>query len=216
MTIRERPLLILPAAGFGRRVGSPPAKELLINPFTQRPLIDFYLDLAKSFSLDVLVITRKDKVELVDYLRAKGNLSVLLIGESLEWPDTVLKSKDWWREKNILALPDTYFSPLDTISDLVRSLDEFTFVAGTFDVLRPNTWGVLEKAGKHYFVGEKPENWIELEKKNGKAWGLLGFQKSVGALLFNILLESNMQKKWIQWPYDCKEHPLEFFKDLTR
>ena len=87
--------IIIPAAGFGTRVGSPEAKEMLILQ-DQQPLIDFAIQLAKENQAVAHVITRKEKKSLIAHLQNQTAVNIQLIEPSKEWPDTILKSKDFW------------------------------------------------------------------------------------------------------------------------
>src|SRR4051812_48128743 len=115
------PRVLIPAAGFGKRMGLPEAKEMLIGP-EGTPLIEWSLSFCNKNGLKPLVISRPEKNSLNDYLRRIG-VDTLLIEPSGEWPDTLLKSEELWAEKNLVLLPDTRFSPLEMALESLGSLD---------------------------------------------------------------------------------------------
>lgn len=132
--------IIIPAAGYGRRVSDPSApnrsKELIINPQTGRPLIDKALGLAAQLRVPSVVITREEKTDLIDYIhnwsKAHGQqqcgggpqapIELQIIQPSREWPDTILQSESRWGEGNILILPDTDYSPTEIVRELAGAI----------------------------------------------------------------------------------------------
>lgn len=206
------PLVIIPAAGFGRRMGSPEAKEILLNnegrPFIEKALLD-----CEKRNWPVCVVTREQKRTLIDYLsgwRTRLNLTIHLIEESKEWADTVLRSQNFWREKNILYLPDVDFSPTKILDILVEG--EFQIRAATFKVSDPENWGVLQNLTSESFeICDKP-----VISKADLAWGLFSFKKDFGAELFKACLESKFDHEWRRIHAQLQIYELAFFKDLTR
>lgn len=215
---QEAPLMILPAAGFGRRAGIEGSKELL--PGSQgMPLIQFYLELARLRKWPVHIITRSEKKDLIHYLnQASKNqqIEIQLIDTSREWPETVLKSEASWREKNILCLPDTEFAPVEILDQINEELDMAALVVGQFSVSDDfSSWGYIQKVSDDFIdICEKPET--ENLKNFMKPWGLLGFQKSFGRALFEAQLQSTFDHKWKQIGVQVLFLNLKEFKDATR
>ncbi len=215
---QKAPLMILPAAGFGRRSGALGSKELL--PGSQgKPLIQFHLELARERQWPVHVITREDKKDLIDYLeKASMNqeIEIQIIESSREWPETVLRSQEFWREKNILCLPDAQFSPVEILDRMNVDLDQASLVVGQFtgsDDLA--SWGYIHKISDAVIeICEKPET--ENLKHFVKPWGLIGFQKSHGSVLFEAQLQSTFDHNWKQIEADVLFLSLNEFKDATR
>jgi len=245
---RLAPLVLIPAAGFGTRVGSPAAKELFLNA-SGSPLIAFGLDQARLRGWPVHVITRKEKTELIRYLEDyrqmwSVDVEIQLIEPSREWPDTLLKSQPFWREKNLLCLPDTVFEPLEVWDQLANSTADLaaaTFqppdlAAAVFDPKKKqpsiptvkdpsisnhrsflSTWGVfrIPSATDNLAVCEKPQEQT-LSANFYKAWGALCWQQAVGQLLLQAQLESSQDHQWKDLNMSFEAFSLHSFQDVTR
>ncbi len=219
----QAPLILLPAAGFGRRVGSPPAKEMLLRYDTKKPLIEWSLDLARKRQWPVLVITRHEKKTLIEYLKKRQEeqvLNVHLIPETSDWQETILESSNHWRKKNLLILPDCNFQPTAALDLLNDKLDKIPIVLGVHRVSDPSNWGVIKadtNEQNKLLLCEKPihtfsgstllENW---------AWGLMGFRASIGTDLMKASLKSQKVKEFTRVPGLVELVELDFFEDLTR
>lgn len=213
-------ICLIPAAGFGKRVGGPPAKEMLMDRESQRPLIDWSIELALESGLKPLIITRQDKVSLISHIeskwRSKG-ADVFLIEESKEWPESILKSESKWGDINLMLLPDTRFAPRSLLRDLIRDCERGSDLSFAF--FRTNesleTWGVLDwSENKMLRICEKPHNLSSCE--NQAPWGLIAFQKKIGKKLFSDLLKSNQTHEWFQCEASYSLQPLTHFRDITR
>lgn len=207
------PRVIIPAAGFGRRVGSPEAKELLCLRQGQ-PLIQQALDFSLARQWPVTVVTRPEKVSLIEYLESRPQvIDVILTEATTEWPSSVLKSAPHWHEWNLLVLPDTHYLPLN-IWDMMwqKAESERQLVVAHHQVDDLSLWGVIEPTEAGVKVFEKCK-----AKKPGCAWGLLLFHKKVGEALFAAHLTS----RELQVGVDIQPCYSEFidlieFQDLTR
>lgn len=206
---------ILPCAGFGTRVQYKTegklSKELLPDPLSGQPLIEKHLVVAKSLGAPVHIITRTEKHDLIDYLERKKphqQICIQLIESSKEWPDTVLKAKEFFIEKNILILPDTVFSPLSVVSEMTEALQQVDVVYATHQVDDPQNWGIL--SGQELW--EKPTD----PHFGMTAWGLIAFRRSVGEQVFEAHLQSTLRKTKARLIYSRFEIRLLGFKDLTR
>lgn len=209
--------VLIPAAGFGARVGTPPAKELFPDPKTRKPLIEFSLDIAKSLDAQARVITRKDKTVLIEALKKYKNAEVFLIEASKEWPDTLLQSEPCWSDFNVVILPDTRFLPINAVSDIFSELEMGADLAfAVFPVDDYSTWGVLAKNKDTWHICEKPSNLDCLKFEIVNAWGIFGFKKEFGKELLTKMLESGFDHKMRPIQKIVKTIPLEMFKDLTR
>ncbi len=215
----EIPLVVLPAAGFGTRVGSPQAKEVQIGP-EGKPLIERALQQAAIRGWPVHVITRKEKTQLIDYLkqysvRENLDVTVQIIEPSQEWPDTVLKSAPYWRKTNLLCLPDTSFEPQRIWDELIKALNtdpEMDLSVASFKPKDFSTWGVFRKESDQVQICEKPRE----VKSETVAWGLIGFRAKKGEKLFQAQLASTFDHQWKDLSLRGQFFPLEDFKDLTR
>jgi len=210
--MNQKTKIIIPAAGYGTRVNSPESKELLISPINGKPLIQFALDIANDNYFDVHVITRKEKKGLIAYLNNYSNVKTQIIEPSKEWPDTILKSIEFWNEKNILILPDTFFKPVNVIKAIDQSLDRASVAVGAFCADDYKTFGVFDSGASLYSLCEKPNS----TNSNTMAWGILGFKKEIGLELFNALLESTFDHEWKTTGLNYERFMLEEFSDLTR
>ncbi len=204
--------VLVPAAGFGKRAGSPPAKELLPDPETGRPLIEFALERAREANAEPLVITRSAKVELVAALVEYG-VETLSIEPSREWPDTLLQAEAQWCEHNLVLLPDTRYAPLDAAEKMFRALKGGADVVyATFDVEDFSTWGVIAKSGEAWSLAEKPA----AASAGAMAWGIFGFQRGAGRALLEAKLESTVDHNWKLLRGEVATINLNSFVDLTR
>ncbi len=204
--------IIIPAAGYGTRIGSPEAKEMLTLSGTQ-PLIDFSLNIAKLNQATAHVITRKEKKSLISYLENKENVSLQTIEPSKEWPDTILQSKPFWEDYNLLILPDTRFAPLDRTTELLQALENYEMSVGYFNPDALNTWGAFDSQSTTYKLIEKPNI---IDTKNLYAWGIIGFRKNVGEELFRLILESTLDHQFKTTSFSYQAIQLDYFEDLTR
>lgn len=212
--------LLIPAAGYGTRVGSPPSKELLLDE-QQDPLIDFSLRLARKRGWRVHVITRVDKTQLVQYLEAKWRpqfeheLSVQLILSSSEWPDTLLQSEPYWTQENLIVLPDTVFGPESILDEMAKRL-----AFGKCDLVYAGTcqesliqWGVVQ-------LNDQKTKVTIFEKcstdQKGWAWGVMGFDKVVGVEVLKAHLKSTLTRTPVDLVVRAELINLGRFQDLTR
>jgi dTDP-glucose pyrophosphorylase len=211
---KNQALAIIPAAGFGSRVGSPPAKELLLHPNGQR-FIDHTIDLAYKLNTQVLVISRKDKHALNEYLIEKQKhdkrLSLLLIDQTPEWTWSVQLASPYFHQKNILLLPDSDWGTFDVGKDLLKSLDSSEISVGVFQVENPKVWGMIEVKENSLFMGEKP-----LKTESHLAWGLISFQGSFGKIFWEKYKTTSQQHHMIPISTHFKILKLQWFRDLSR
>lgn len=203
-------LVIVPAAGFGTRVGSPQAKELMLHPLFGVSFLEKCLERIANCGATPLVISRSDKVVLNDWLTSHA-VSHLQITKTSEWVQTVLASQEFWQEKNLLLLPDTNFSPENILSKMFHSLNHSELVAATFEVDDLRLWGGIKSLKGKTFVSEKIS-----QPESGSAWGILGFSKSGGGVFWPTYLKAQASKKWEQIDLSFATHELDSFKDLTR
>src|SRR5258708_34994029 len=167
---------ILPCAGFGTRMGMDPSKskELLIDPSTNKPLIEYHLDICKKYELEPLIITRLEKTDLIEYCE-NNNIKYKLIIPEGEWMNTVLKSASNWGKYNILLLPDTKFEPINIIQNIKNDLlNGSKFSLGLHKVSDPENWCVV----KNYSLIEKQAVIADY------AFGIIGFTETSGLSLF--------------------------------
>ena len=210
---------LIPSAGFGKRLGSPLAKEMLVDPKTRRPLIDWSIELALQNGLKPIVITREEKWTLIRHIQdqwAHKGAEIFLIEASKEWPDSILKCHKVWGEINLLLLPDTRFEPTAIIRHLVSDCRQNAASFAYFETVDSlSNWGVLDWQNPGVLkICEKPSV-VKIQEKICP-WGVIAFQKSFGKILFENLLESNGSHEWFKFEFSYTLHPLDFFKDLTR
>ena len=222
--------ILIPAAGFGTRVGSPPAKELLINPLTQRPLIEFAFSIAEELNVEAHVISRTEKTLLNHYLAHRG-VSYQAIASSRDWPESLVLSCDFWSEYNVVLLPDTEFAPISVVKEIFDLLEfkQNSSVFATFHHVpfaALNTWGCVWKEGEMAFGWEKP-NLSSFPDPSStdrsitsipsiKPWGVFGFSKNVGVELLTNMLDSSQGKHAYRLPHKTQFIDLDSFSDLTR
>jgi bifunctional N-acetylglucosamine-1-phosphate-uridyltransferase/glucosamine-1-phosphate-acetyltransferase GlmU-like protein len=213
MAAQTKPLVIIPAAGFGRRVGSPNSKEMLA--FEGRPLIEFVLRECEARDWSIHVVTRAEKTELLGYLeeRQSQSLKIQLVSETREWPETVLRSEPNWQDWNLLLLPDMIFDPPAVLDQMQRAMlsGSVELVAAGRIVNEPQVWGCLRTQSFGFEISEKPQ-----DCSTAWAWGILGFRRSLGRPLFQSLLESGTDHAWKSFPRRALLFDLLGLKDLTR
>jgi len=219
---QSKPLVLLPAAGFGTRVGSPPAKELLPD-LQNRPLIDFALEQALAREWPVHVITRAEKHSLLEHLatwQARGLvISIQLVGPTKEWPETLLLSKPFWRENNLVVLPDTRYEPLNIWDEMLTaqqktSAEAVYAVCESTDFSRASSWGVI--AADPFRLCEKPQQALAESANSYLFWGLMMFEKSAGESLLQAHLASTFDHQWKPVAARVQLVRLQSFVDLTR
>lgn len=213
--ICEAPTVLIPAAGFGTRVGSPPAKELLLRPNSGEPLIQAPLMWAQERHWNAVVITRRDKQLLIDFLTLQFPMVKLcLVDSTPDWTTTMSLSHAYWTNKNILILPDVEFSPVDVLDQINIGLDDHDVMVGSHSVSDCQNWGFLRKISAHLFeVSEKPNKALRAEER---AWGVLGFRGSIGHSLFESQRQSQREDSPKVLEGRLGECPLDHFRDLTR
>lgn len=234
--------IIIPAAGYGTRMGSVSAKELFPHPRSGIPFLLEAIQKHQALRAPFHIISRKDKVELNEFILALQKASTLhresilrqdfspskdsidvpielqCIEPSKEWPDTILQSKPFWAEWNLLVLPDADYGPLVTL----KQFEEFqnlnpphSALFFTFHVEDSSTWGMVRCATDFFEVVEKPQFNSNLNVKDN-AWGLILFNRKIGEELFSALLESNVDHLWKRIEGKAYEISLDYFEDLTR
>jgi GTP:adenosylcobinamide-phosphate guanylyltransferase len=214
----EPRLIIIPAAGFGTRMGSPEAKEMLPRPagvaLAGEPLIAWSLSLAKLARANVHVIVRPEKKSLIDYLNTRYDLTISLqmVGSTKEWPETLLQSEPFWQKNNLVLLPDVDFAPQAIVDDLFCNMEAGAsdLVFATIEKNGYRTWGVVDKVSCSHC--EKPL----VATDSACAWGIFGFQKEFGKVLLQQMLESTFDHHWWKLPGRTDFFNLERFEDLTR
>lgn len=202
---------IIPCAGYGTRMNMLPnkSKEMLLDKEDWgignkgKPLIQYALTICKMFNLEPIVITRKEKTDLRQYL-FDNQVEFIDIEVEGEWPQTILKSKDHWNMDNILILPDTRFSSLRCIEDIQKGLKlGNNAVMALHEVPDPNKWGIVED----YLLFEKSKF---IYTENQWAWGLIGFKGYYGVELFSNMRDNGFELKDVGFTY------LNDFQDITR
>lgn len=195
-------MIIIPCAGYGNRINMPydKSKEMLIDPVTNQPLIQWTLDRASEVGQKALVITRHKKTDLIEYCKQQSNVEVLILEEdTFDWAETVLKSESYWEDYNILLLPDTRFRNVEILkTDICTSL-----FFGTHKVRDSYNWGILANGN----ICEKPKG-----MGRGYAWGFIGFKKTIGKEFFTAMLNKNV---WYEMN-NYYSNTLYDFVDLTR
>lgn len=202
--------VIIPAAGFGTRMGMPSdkSKELLLDDDGQ-PLIQWHIDRAENAGARVIVLTRPEKTDLITYLRER-RIEPVILSEPYpaDWPHTVLASQPYWGVWNVLALPDTRYAPTNTVSRMFAKMedDRFYLAAARHWVENPELWGIVE--GRMFI--EKPQT---MPPGVYNAWGLLGWHYTEGEALFRSMCTRNNAYR-VEFPVGTLK--LSHFEDLTR
>lgn len=206
----EVPLILIPAAGYGTRVGRPAAKELLVGS-DGRAMILGPLEISQTLKWPALVITREDKRELIEFIESLGRVDVQIqrIQATQDWPETILRSQDHWRKRNFVLLPDTEWEPLSILNQMFKAKEDV--VIATHEVEDLGTWGVMKKVANGLAICEKPK-----DLGPGRAWGVFGFTRDAGASLLEAQSLSTVDHEWRLLNLSAQEFLLRQFRDLTR
>lgn len=195
---------IIPAAGFGKRMNMNPNESKEMLPDGLGHIIDYSLNLCDEYGLTPLIITRKEKVDLYDYIFNETQHELMTIVPYGEWPDTILTSQDKWHDHNILILPDTRFRPTNVIQLIKNDLENGAMASiALHSVDNASKWCIVQD----YDIIEKPQS-----KANGWAMGLIGFHKNEGYRLFKSLTTRGRPYRLI----DTSFQYLDSFQDITR
>lgn len=203
---------VIPCCGFGTRVGmrSDQSKELLINPETGKPLIQWHIDLCEQYKIRPIFLVRPEKQDLVTYLTNLGLENNIVLYSPIpgeEWMSTIYNNKEHYGPKNILLLPDTVFQYEACMADFLQNLAWLEVVILTHEVPENerHLWGIYSPQQQILF--EKNKN-----ADSNKAWGVIGFDLSMVGMFSDLekYKEFNLQK--------LVKHdiPIKGFKDLTR
>lgn len=191
---------LVPCAGLGTRVGTEPnkSKELMIDPVTNKPLIEYWLEFVEN----PLLIIRKEKQDLIDYCNERG-IQYMVVEATKEWAETILKSKAFWEIKNILVLPDTRFDThKGKYLQLLNESYELGFAIHKVDDL--SKWGAV-KLGQ---TAEKPPS-----TENGFGWIMIYFTPKIGEQLFKAY---STRGEWFEFSLERNLIVVENVKDITR
>ncbi len=189
---------------------------------TGAPLIDWSLNLALESESQVVVISRKDKTELNNYIKTRSfqdeRIQLFTIDSSLEWPDSILQAQGVWGERNLVLLPDTRFDSLHAPKEMLMNLNDETSTA--FAAFRPDSfssWGVIRPLATGFQGCEKPVEKSDcLQNKNVWAWGFFAFKKAQGLELLKYLLVSTLDHSWYEWKNKIYLTEAINFVDLAR
>lgn len=199
---------IIPACGYGTRVGMEPnqSKEMLWNKDAGY-LIDYSIKLCNDYGITPLIITRKEKTDLIQYVEDKAELLIMEPGK--EWADTVWKSKEAWGDYNILLLPDARWSSEAEILKQLKyhASSRLNLTIATHTIEDPSKWCVV--SANNTALIEKPQ---DAAKGVWEAFGVLGFSKWYGEELFYDLVNHG----WSRIPRETQFLKLYKFEDVTR
>ena len=206
--------IIIPAAGYGTRLGIWDSKELFRVSFKSR-LIDYSLDhvvhgLLQGFppgNVRVVVVIRPHKFRVLDYVRWRLP-SIAVYGVRFdcryhEWPGSIYSARRYFSEFNLVLLPDSFITlshhhrlQSETgryLLDLTETaLAEYNVVMGVKscrDRTRLCCLGAVfvDQNGIVRACQDKPAE--DFDKYNG-FWGFFGFRGSVGAAIHEFMSRS--------------------------
>jgi hypothetical protein len=172
---------IIPCAGFGTRMKMLPhqAKELLLDD-EGNITIDWSLNICEKYNIEPIVVTRPEKEEFNNFLDKRNIKYVFDEGRSVGV--SILKTKEYWSDYNIMLLPDTRFDYDDkffiNIFEAMKAGNNSIFAL--FNVNDHSNWGII---CENTFY-EKPKIKFT-ENDNAFAWGVIGFRKNYGEILFS-------------------------------
>lgn len=144
------------------------SKEMILDNGV--PIIQWTLDVCKKYKLNPVIITRKEKTDLIEYCKDKA--TIVIHEPKGEWMDTILSSIDHWDTWNFVMLPDTRFKNTSVINDMKIYLKSGAdLVFAIHKVSDPEKWGIITDK----FSIEKPED--RFFPEDTMAWGLFAFWK---------------------------------------
>jgi hypothetical protein len=201
-------LIILPCAGHGTRMGMKEheAKELLPMPHMGgKSFLQHKLDLIKhTFPIDTVhIITRQAKKEFNK--KIKQYSSNVFEGPG-DWQASVLSSKNYWQEKNLLILPDTQFDTRYLLQGK-QALDYYDVAAGCHFPVDLENWSYFHS--NHILV----EKFKPIHPIKKPAWIYLFFTRDIGEKLFSDL---STHKKYENPTLRAYYSFLSHAEDLTR
>jgi dTDP-glucose pyrophosphorylase len=171
--------IIIPCAGFGTRMRMLPheSKELLPDE-TGKPTIEWCLNICEQYSIEPIIVTRPEKEEFNKYLDNKNIKYVFDEGKSIGI--SLLQTKEYWGEYNVIILPDTRFDyPKNFFIDIFNNMKAGNdSVFALFNVDDYHNWGIISNNTFY----EKPK--CEFTEP-AYAWGVIGFKKEYGTTLLN-------------------------------
>jgi hypothetical protein len=162
-----------------------------------KPLIQLSLQLAAESHARPHVMTRVEKKSLIQYLH-KADVSTQIVTPTREWPETLLQSREFWGEYNVVCLPDSEFAPLAVVDEMYALLESSADIV--FATFQPSaggdfsSWGVLGASSQGYVHCEKPTHipaGVDVQ-----AWGLFGFRRQFGVPLLQQMLDSTFDHQW--------------------
>ncbi len=190
--------LVIPAAGFGTRMNMAPnqSKELLLG-VDGFPLIFSAISAGQRAEIPVTVVTRAEKLDLIDYIA--GNAEIVITKESESWLDSVAYATSFYKnDQCVVVLPDTVCDNLDRFLYILKSMRIMGPCAGTLEVTDFQNWGMIRQDGT---IVDKPT----IDPGTREAWGVL-----VGTHeYFKLLRQGGAPAVWFKYP-------LENFRDVTR
>jgi len=179
------------------------ASEMRLDPFTKRPMIEFILKLCVKYRIEPLIITTKDKANLIGYCEEHG-IETLIIEPTDEWVDAVLKSKHLWHTINFLMFPNTRFTPVDIINHMKKDME---LGANSSIALHE-----VENNSKWYTVCDYSITNEPLKIYAGMAMGTMAFNNIEGEQLFNIIKTKSTDVRL----FNSSFRYLTTFKDTTQ
>jgi dTDP-glucose pyrophosphorylase len=201
-------------------MGSPAdGKEMLRDPLTDRPLVDYAIELALGQGLRPIIIISSEKTALKNHIKKTFPNKCTFVNhnpkEWEEWPHSLMAAEAHWGLYNLIVLPDTRFEPKGAVvSCMMKALqeDEKEVAFATHEVRGGSLFGVI-KSGPYdtIMVAEKPNSF---KGKDATAWGLIGFNKANGIPLLEAFC---LRGTWVGYPKsDVCMVQLQWFKDITR
>lgn len=193
---------IIPCAGFGTRMNMRPDESKELVHYNGRPLIAHTIELCKETGLTPHLIIRDQKRDLIQYCEV-NDIDYQIVLPTKEWNESLLQSQLYWDTYNFLILPDTIFKPKSAIKSMKINLEFGVSLAlAIHKVDDVSKWGQVTNG----MIFEKPSY-----QTPGYAWGVMGFHKSMGHLLF-----SNLYKGGSIYIPKTSYILLDEFKDVTR
>ena len=172
---------IIPCAGFGTRMKMLPhqAKELLPDE-DGNPTINWSLNVCEKYDIEPIIVTRPEKQEFNDFLSQKKITYIFDEGKSVG--TSILQTKEYWGDYNIILLPDTRFEYDDKFFiNIFKSMEVGNdSMFALFSVEDYSNWGII--CNNTFY--EKPKRHFTKEDK-AFAWGVIGFKKEYGETLLN-------------------------------
>lgn len=197
--------VILPCAGIGSRLNLPYSKELHRISFNLS-LIDITLNLCKDnekYIHEIIIITVPQKKDLINYIKNRWSNKFKIKfcyfnNNYFEWAGSVLSAKRFFKDKNMVLLPDTIISTgkVNFFETMIKYLENNDVV---FAIKGEKRVSKIKNLGALYVKNNKVLRFCDKPQKNisdyNSYWCSFGFTKKNSEKLLYLMMKSIRKEK---------------------